>query len=161
MLPIKLGRPLGRLSRLGSQVVFDAPPMEDQAAPRRRPEGTTLAAPRGPDFTAMLKQYCDLRRRVFSQTKLQLKQHQRSLPPADAARRRMHAHRRTKATASPNGCLRASTPEPRSPPSGGCTPSRNRKISGSNARDAASGNPRSASSPLCPDCAKKRSKRKR
>ena len=45
------------------------------------------------ELTAMLEQYCDLRRRGFSQTeilsKLQLKRHQPSLLMAEAARRRM------------------------------------------------------------------------
>ena len=52
----------------------------------------SLDAP-GPEFTAMLEQYCDLRRRGFSQTeiqtKLQLKRHQPSLLLAEAAKRGM------------------------------------------------------------------------
>ncbi len=66
----------------------------------RRPEtadGSRKAQPSldvpGPDFTAMLEQYCDLRRRGFSQTEiqinLQLKRHQPSLLLAEAAKRGM------------------------------------------------------------------------
>ena len=50
----------------------------------------SLDAP-GPEFRALLKQYCDLHRRGFSQTeiqsKLQLKRHQPILLLAEAARR--------------------------------------------------------------------------
>ena len=67
-------------------------PQRPETADGNRKAQPSLDAP-GPDFNAMLEQYCDLRRRVFSQTeiqtKLQLKQHQPNPLLAEAARRRM------------------------------------------------------------------------
>ena len=68
-------------------------------APRRpqTADGSRKAQPSldasGPDFTAMLEQFCDLRRHGFPQaevqTSLQLKRHEPSLLLAEAARRGM------------------------------------------------------------------------
>ena len=67
-------------------------PRRPQTADGSRKAQPSLDAPE-PDFAAMLEQFCNLRRRVFSQTeiqtKLQLKRHQPSLLLAEAARRRM------------------------------------------------------------------------
>ena len=67
-------------------------PQGPETADGSRKAQPSLDAPE-PDFTTMLEQYCDLRRRGFSQaeirTKLQLKRHQPSLLLAEAARRGM------------------------------------------------------------------------
>ena len=97
-----------------------------ETADIRRKAKLSLDVPE-PELTAMLEQCCDLRRRGFSQTeiqgKLQLTRQQPSLLLAEAEPDgKCQAHRRTRATPSPNGCFHASTPESRSPPSGGCPP---------------------------------------
>ena len=67
-------------------------PRRPETADGSRRAQPSLDAP-GPDFAAMVEQYCDLRRRGFSQTeiqtKLQLKRHEPSLLLAEAARRGM------------------------------------------------------------------------
>ena len=64
------------------------PPRDPKPAISRRKSKLNLDMPE-PELTRMLHQYCDLRRRGFSQTKLQPKRHQPSLLLAEAARRGM------------------------------------------------------------------------
>ena len=61
-------------------------PQGPETADGSRKAQLSLDAP-GPDFTAMLEQYCYLHRRGFSQTQLRLKRHYPSLLLADATRR--------------------------------------------------------------------------
>ena len=58
----------------------------------------SLDAPE-PEYHALLGQYCDLRRRGFSQTKLQLKRHQPSLLLAEATRRGMSGSQENRSNA--------------------------------------------------------------
>ena len=67
-------------------------PQGPETADGSRKAHPSLDAPE-PDFTALLEQYCDLRRRGFSQTeiqsKLQLKRHQPSLLLAEVTKQVM------------------------------------------------------------------------
>ena len=119
--------------RISTRVVRWSEVMNDNMAPQR-PEparGNRKAKPvldiPEPELTAMLKHYCDLRRRGFSQTeirtKLQLKRHQPSLLLAEAAERGMPSSQRARPTPSPNACSPCSTAASTARPSGECPPS--------------------------------------